>query len=363
MKIAIIGHLKHPISRPYHGGLEMFTHAYVRDLVDRGHDVTLFASGDSDPSLPLQPIVAKSTVEDSIDRFGRVDHQYVEGFEDEAYANLMARLSKSNFDVIHNHSISPVPLQFASVLPKPMVTTLHVPVLDRLRSVLRNRGSYRCGEFINISYSNATAWADLLPHQDVIHNGVDCEFWNHCGGPRQRRAVWFGRIHPDKGTAVAIDAAHAAGLPIDVIGPPSDRAYFDREVTPRLESSDVYHGLCSHKEICGIVGSASVAMITPCWDEPFGLVVAEALACGTPVAAFGRGAIGEILTDDVGRVIQPGNVASLAHGALQCLRLNSHDCRQHARENFSLSSMMSKYESYYEAMQTPATVNRSTMVA
>ena len=136
--------------------------------------------------------------------------------------------------------------------------------------------------------------------QKVIHNGVDCEFWNHCGGPRRRRAVWFGRVHPDKGTHLAIDAAHRAGLPIDVVGPASDQAYYSKFVAPRLKADDVYHGLRSHKEICRIVGSASVALATPCWDEPFGLVVAEALACGTPVAGFARGALPELLPSPVG---------------------------------------------------------------
>ena len=360
MKIAILGHLKHPIAKPYRGGLEMFTHAFVRRLVDRGHDVSLFASGDSDNDLPLVPIVGKSTIDNSIEKFGKVDHTFVEAFEDEAYERLMSRLATSDFDVIHNHSISPVPLELASMLPSKLITTLHVPVLERMRRVVARRGSRACGRFINISHSNAKVWGHLLPNQTVIHNGVDCEFWNHCGGPRQRRAVWFGRIHPDKGTALAIDAAHAAGLPIDVIGPPSDEAYFHAEVKPRLESDDVYHGLQTHEGICKIVGNASVALITPCWDEPFGLVVAEALACGTPVAAFARGAIPEILTPKVGRVVRCDNVASLAHGALQCLRLHSEDCRVRARQHFSLQTMMDRYEAFYRAENCPEPNSRTS---
>lgn len=346
MKIAVVGHLKFPIAKPFCGGLEMFTHALVQRLVRRGHDVTLFASADSDRELPVEAIIDRSTIAASRDAFGREDHGWIEAAEDEAYEGLMSRLTMSDFDVVHNNSISPVPLAFAEVLPMPMMTTLHVPVLPRLRDVLEQRGGYRCGRFINISRSNARKWRGLLPQQDIVHNGVDCEFWKSCDdGPRQRRAVWFGRILADKGTHYAIDAAHRAGLPIDIIGPIADEEYFESSVRPMLRDDDVFHGHQSHEEICRLVGSAAVSLVTPCWDEPFGLVVAESLACGTPVAAFDRGAIRELVPRHCGRVVAPGHTAALSCAIRRCLELSNDDCRRHARNRFSLTRMLDEYES------------------
>lgn len=356
MKIAIIGHLKFPIAKPYKGGLEMLTHAFVGRLIDRGHDVTLFASGDSDPALSLDAVVPKSTMQDSLERVGFHDHSLIEAQEDEAYERLMVRLMNSDFDVVHNHSISPIPLQFASLLPTGLITTLHVPVLPRMRDVLDIRGPQNCGTFVNISRSNARRWKGVLPHQTVIHNGIDTQFWTTYSGHRKDRVVWFGRILSDKGTHYAIDAAHAAGLAIDVVGPISNQAYFDQEVRPRLLAGDIYHGLQTHEEICQTVGAASVAAVTPCWDEPFGLVVAEALACGTPVAAFNRGAIRELVPKQVGRVVQPDCVGSLATAILECRSLSSDACRKHAQRYFSLNRMMDDYVDLYERSRLKAVV-------
>ena len=349
MKIGIIGHLKFPIAKPFAGGLETFTHQFVSNLVQRGHDVTLFASGDSDAALPLQPIVSKATIADSQSRLGCVENEWVEGVEDEAYETLLTNLSGSDFDVIHNHSLSPIPLRFASVLPARMLTTLHAPPLPRMVEEIRNRGAEMCGDFVNISQANAKAWSAALPHQTVIHNGVDTGFWKTCCSLKNDRAIWFGRILPDKGTHFAIEAAHRAGLDIDVIGPVSDQRYFDQEVAPRLSGRDRYMGHRTHEELCKLISRSAVALVTPCWDEPFGLVVAEALACGTPVAGFSRGALPEIVSPSVGDLAAPGDVGQLAAAVRKCLNLNSEVCRRVAQEQFGLTRMIRHYEQLYAA--------------
>ncbi|SMP75483.1 Glycosyltransferase involved in cell wall bisynthesis [Neorhodopirellula lusitana] len=350
MKIGIVGHVKFPIAKPFSGGLETFTHGYVKALVERGHDVTLFASGDSDRSLPLSPIVRRATIPDSRRRLGRVHNGWIESTEDEAYDTLMAKLAGSDYDVIHNHSLSPIPLRFANLLSVPMVTTLHAPVLPRMEAEIKSNG--RCGMFVNISNANAAHWSRVLSEQAVIHNGVDVDFWRGCSPVKQNRAVWFGRILADKGPHFAIEAAHKAGLPIDIVGPISDQAYFDNEVAPRLRSDDRYLGHQTHDELCGIISRSSVALVTPCWDEPFGLVVAEALACGTPVAGFKRGALPEIVIPSVGRLATPGDTTALARAVRQCLRLNGEVCRRVAQENFSFERMVSQYEDVYARVAT-----------
>ena len=351
MKIGIIGHLKFPIAKPFSGGLESFTHAFVASLVRRGHHVTLFAAGDSDSTLPVVPVVPMATIPDSIRTLGRVDHGWVEEVEDLAYLNLMNDLIDSDFDVLHNHSLSPIPLNFASSLPTGLITTLHVPVLPRMEAAVLSNSSERCGQFVNISAVNAKAWSHLLHDQTVIHNGVDTDFWRAHGQSQQRRAVWFGRILSDKGTALAIQAAHRAGLYIDVVGPISDQSYFDDCVSPLLLQEDCYHGHLKHQQLCKVVGRAAVTFVTPCWDEPFGLVVAESLACGTPVAGFARGALPELVTASTGRLATPGDIDALANAAIECLQLNSDVCRRVAQERFGFERMMMQYEDLYLSLQ------------
>ncbi|KAA5539181.1 glycosyltransferase family 4 protein [Roseiconus nitratireducens] len=349
MKIGIIGHLKFPIAKPHAGGLEAFTDAYVRALIQRGHDVTLFASADSDRELPLEPIVDRGTVVDCVRRVGRIDHAWIDSVEDEAYENLMVKLADSDFDVIHNHSLSPIPLRFAALLPMEMVTTIQTSVLPRMSEELLQRGSRSCGHFVNISQSNEKSWQAFIEDQSVIFNGIDTEFWRYQPGPRSRRAVWLGRITPKKGTHLAIAAAHRAGLPIDVVGPVVDSDYFAEHVWPQLGRQDSYLGHRVQEDLCEIIGLASVALVTPCCDEPVGMAVAEALSCGTPVAGFARGALPEILVPSVGQLAYPGDVEGLAKATLDCLNLNREACSRLARQRFGFDRMVKQYESVYQS--------------
>lgn len=348
MKIAVIGHLKHPIRKPFAGGLESFTHGYVRSLQCRGHRVVLFASGDSDSELPLCPTVERATVPDSVARFGRCHDSWIDSVEDAAYSKLMDRLVGCDFDVIHNHSLSPIPLAEASKQRCPLVTTLHAPRLPRMADILRRQIPGTCGYFVNVSKSNSNNWRHVIPRQKIIHNGVDTRSWN-CGRSDKRpRAVWFGRVLPDKGTHHAVAAAHRAGLSIDVVGPISDSSYFQRQVAPRLSPMDRYLGHQPQERLRAIISSAAVAVITPCWDEPFGLVIVEALACGTPIAGFARGALPEIVRPSVGRLARSGDVDALAAAIRHASSLSPDVCRRYVQEHFSLERMISRYEGLYE---------------
>jgi len=348
VKIGIIGHLKYPIAKPFAGGLESFTDTFVRRLIRRGHHLQLFASGDSDPSLPLSSILDYASVLGSQRQLGRVDHHFVEGIEDEAYSNLCKSIGQADFDVIHNHSLSPIPLRFAALLPCPLITTLHAPPLRRMTNELAERRSFDCGTFVNISQSNAAAWQRSVSQQAVVHNGIDVDVWQmraRQDGPH--RAIWFGRIHPDKGTHLAIDAAVLAGLPVDVVGPIADHAYFRAMVVPRLGKHARYLGHKDHQQLCQLIGRASVTLVTPCWEEPFGLVVAESLSCGTPVAGFARGALTEILDASSGALVDSGDVHALATAIGHCLTLDGQECRRIAVRRFSFKAMLDRYEQLY----------------
>ena len=171
---------------------------------------------------------------------------------------------------------------------------------------------------------------------------VDTATWQR--GPGGGPAIWFGRIVPEKGTHLAIQAALAAGIPLDLAGPVYDRAYFQSEVQPHLGDGIRYLGHLDHAQLRRAVGNARAALVTPRWDEPYGLVAAEALASGTPVAAFNRGALPEILTEDCGQLAEPDDAAALADALKVACRLDRGAARQRAETFCSHERMVDEYE-------------------
>jgi len=179
----------------------------------------------------------------------------------------------------------------------------------------------------------------------VIPNGVDLRSWRQ--GPGGTGAVWTGRLVAEKAPHLAIDAARLAGMPLRLLGPAHDPAYFDGMIRPRLGGSVEYLGHGTVAELADAVGSAAVAVVTPTWDEPFGLVVAEALACGTPVAGFAMGALVELVDSSTGRLARCGDVAGLADAMRAAAELDRDGCRARAREHFSVERMVDGYESWF----------------
>ena len=163
------------------------------------------------------------------------------------------------------------------------------------------------------------------------------------GGP----AVWTGRLVREKAPHEAIDACRRAGMPLVLAGPAPDPAYFATEVAPRLGPDVVHVGHLDHRAIARLLGRASVAVVTPGWDEPYGLVAAEALACGTPVAAYSRGALPEIVVDEVGALATPGEVDGLAEAIHLARTRDRHAAREHAVRHHSATRMVEEYERLY----------------
>lgn len=344
MRIGIIAHLKHPIAEPFAGGLEMHTHLLARRLRSRGHAVTVFASTRSDPALGLEAICDETAL------MGVGTNEATDvGFfrEHHAYLGLMNRLRRSDFDLIHNNSLHYLPVAMADSLPMPMVTTLHTPPFCWLESGIRECRSDRA-VFVGVSESVRSAWSAVTGVDSVILNGIDLQ--RFAWEPRAADPaylVWHGRIVPEKGLHLAMDAAAAVGLLLKVAGPVSDAGYFQAEIAPRLGPGVEYLGHLPHAELAAVVGRASAFLCTPCWEEPYGLVVAEALACGVPVAAFARGAIPEILTPDCGVLAEPGDVASLAEATRTALTLDRSVCRDRAEADCDAEVMIDAYEALY----------------
>jgi glycosyltransferase involved in cell wall biosynthesis len=329
--------------------------AHVWGLADRlrtrGHEVTLFAGPGSDPGLGVElldlrrPRLSDAALAD----VSMTAPEWMD--EHHAYLELMLRLGRSaveEFDVIHNHSLHYLPVAMAATVPAPIVCTLHTPPTPWLESAIQ-AADHCPAHFVAVSDYTARAWSHMLPDAPVIHNGVDVDRWSpgRGGGP----PVWFGRIAPEKGAHLAIDAAVLAGTGLRLAGPVSDRAYFETEIRPRIALEGIeYVGHLTHAELVRFLGAASVALVTPCWDEPYGLVVAEALACGTPVCAFARGALPELLPEDCGRLVAGGDVAALAAAFGPARGLSRTAARRHAIRTCSLDTMVDGYVELYEAL-------------
>ncbi len=337
LKIALIAHLKFPIAQPYGGGLEMHTHLLARKLTEREHDVTLFAARGSEFGGKTIAIC---------DPTGALIGAQELRQEQAAYEAIVNRIAVGDFDIVHNNSLHPWPLHSLPRLP-PMVTVLHTPPFMPLAAGAADATGSR---FVAVSKSVAKQWRGIIDHADIIPNGVELQtFMPGDARIEPPRAIWFGRIVPEKGLHLALDAARLASLPIDVAGPVCDRAYWAQEIAPRFNADVNYLGHLDHAALRWHISRAAVALVTPRWEEPFGLVAAEALATGTPVAAFRRGALPEVI-GDAGCLAQPDDAADLARAATDALRIDPALCRRRAEEALDCGVMIARYEAIYSDM-------------
>lgn len=336
MRIGVLTHLKHPVRQPFPGGLEAFTYDATLGLRALGHEVTLFASSASAPELQVVPILDDSTY---VDGNRPLASEYID--EHHAYLKALLHIDSYGFDVIFNNSLHYVPVTMASMIRTPMLTVLHTPPFFELIEALA--GNRHGGWFCTPSRANAQAWSAHVPECEVIANGIDLDFWRPRGAVGEQ-VLWFGRIVPDKGPHLAIAAARLAGVPLRLAGQITDQAWFDEHIAPHLGEQIRYLGHLGREALADELASASAALVTPCWEEPFGLVVAEALACGTPVAAFARGALPELLTAATGALAPAGDIAALAKALLEARGKSRTACRERAQSLWSHAHMLKRYE-------------------
>ena len=345
MRICLIASSRFPIREPFQGGLEAHTASLAQHLVARGHEVSVFAAPGSDPRLPVHELAVSPFRPSAAARqdVGAMPETWMQ--EHHAYLTLMMELSRTGrdrFDVIHNNSLHHLPVAMSELVDVPIVSTLHTPPVPWLESALAvSRGATR---FVAVSRHTAAAWHHVVD-AEVVLNGVDTGRWRV--GPGGDRAVWTGRLVPEKAPHLAARAALAAGTPIDLAGPCPDPTYFSREIEPLLSDDVRYVGHLGIDALVDLVGRAAVAVVSPVWDEPYGLVAAEAMACGTPVAAFRRGALAEIVVDGVGALAEKDDVGALAAAMGRAHDLDRDVVRRHAVEHLGVERMVSGYEDVY----------------
>ncbi|WP_035763303.1 glycosyltransferase [Arthrobacter sp. H20] len=361
LTIAVMAHLHHPIASPFPGGLEMHTALLTEELTARGHSVTLFAKGGSDGSGTVVPVLdagfvfAKHPDGPSRDAQTRL--------LDTAQRTALDLINEGDFDVVVNNSLSPLP--HADPPKAPMLTILHTPPLPRVTAVLEAAHFFPSPRHrvVSVSAANARQWQHHLKDISIVHNGIRLEGW-HTSLTRRRpnTAVWAGRITPEKGLHVAIEAAALAGMRIRFAGPISDQDYFDRTIAPLLSESVHHVGHLNHSQLASFLSSGTVFIASPLWAEPFGLSTVEAMACGTPVAALPCGAMAEIIDDRGGVVAEGFSAADLALAIKKARRADSGGVRASAAR-FAAGAMITKYEQHLRELVSQDVLTAPGMLA
>ncbi|ASR04934.1 glycosyltransferase [Gordonia rubripertincta] len=347
LRIAVVASSRFPIAQPFAGGLEAHVWHLTRALTMAGHEVTLFAGAGSD--LPVESDRLRAELfEPSAAARSDVSMPPIEALQDHhAYLSLMLSFARNpgDFDVIHNHSLHYLPVAMGPSVETPMVTTLHTPPTPWLESALALAPETRC---VAVSRHTAQAWSHVLGSIPVVHNGVQLDRWPIGTGGDD--LVWFGRFVPEKGAHLAIEAARITGRRLRLAGPISDDRYFRDRVAPFLGDRVRYEGHLHQNELARLVGSSGAALVTPVWNEPYGLVVAESIASGTPVAGFARGGIPEIVGDTAGMLVPGDDVDALAEAAEKAFTLDRREVRRRAEEHCSDIAMIDRYTGIYAEM-------------
>lgn len=331
MKLAIIAHPRFPIKSPYAGGLEAFTGALV-EYYQSVYEVTLYAHPDSEVDCKLKSFPIDNSQY----------QQYPDIVENDFMLKVMDDITKEQFDVVHNNSLNPIPVLWASKNNIPMLTTLHTPPYSKLKAVVGLASYSPFIHFTAVSHSLAEAWEPFINDKvEVTYNGIDLKRWQVTKKP-QDYVFTYGRILPSKGIDIAISTAQQMGIAIKFAGPIADQHYMDDVVRPLLKPCDTYLGHLDHHSIKHQLAHAKAAVFGTRWDEPFGLSTLEAMATGTPVVSFNRGAFAEIVSEGAGVLAKGNNVNSLAAALEASFSLNQSDVIKSAR-NFPIAKMCSEY--------------------
>ena len=347
LRILVLANARFPIMQPFAGGLESWTWSLVHGLRRRGIEVTIFAGAGSDLKLGAVALVPKPV---SLSDAARADvsmppHAWMQEHHAYLQAMMYALHGNARFDVVHNASLHYLPLTFAGALPMPMLTTLHTPPTPWLESAIQLAASDV--HLVAVSDHTARAWSHLACPQ-VIPNGIDLGAWPFGNGGDA--LVWSGRLVPEKAPHHAAMIARAAGMPLRIAGPVIDPSYFNVRVKPLLGDGVEYIGHLAQPALSRLVASSAASLVTPDWDEPYGLVVAESLASGTPVCAYRRGGIVELIDEECGRRVRPGDVEAAAAGVREAVTLDRRAARRRAEQCCSIDAMLDAYCATYRRL-------------
>ncbi len=323
----------------HYGPWELITSLLTEGLTRRGVDVTLFATLDS---------VTEATL-DGVTPTGYEENDAIDGRVWEAIHVSHALARSGEFDLVHNH-LDWLPLAFAAHCRAPLVTTVHGFSGPNILPAYRRAQTEHGARFVAISDSDRSADLEYLA---TVHHGVDLAGLPfHPDGPNHPEVnrddlLLFGRIHPDKGTDIAIEIARRAGRRLIMCGIVQDRDYFTARVEPDIDGDRVvYLGSVGPDERGTLLGSGAALLHPIRFAEPFGLSVVESMICGTPVVAYRKGSMPEVVDEGVtGFLVETVDEAVAAIDRLG--RIDRAGCSAHARKRFSADRMVEDYLSIY----------------
>ena len=333
LRVGVLAPISWRVPPRHYGPWEQFVSLLTEGLVARGVDVTLFATRDSVTSARLVGVAPTGYSEDpSLDAKVWEARHIAAAFE-----------RADEFDLLHN-SFDFLPLTYSRLVDTPVVTTIHGFASDATLPVYL--------DYADRGYYVAISDADRhprLPYVATIHHGIDLAAFELQAGPG-RHLAFFGRIHPDKGTAVAIEVAARAGLPLVIAGIVQDRAYFDEFVAPHVDGDQVtYLGPVGPRERQDVLGRARALLHLIDFDEPFGFSVVEAMACGTPVIAYRRGSMPELVVPgENGVLVDTMDEAVDAVAAVPAL--DRRGVRRSVEARFGVDRMVDEYLAVYRAV-------------
>ncbi len=333
-RIAILAPISWRTPPRGYGPWELFASLLAESLIELGHDVTLFATGDSVTNGTLRSVVPHGWSEDAtvVPKVAECLH----------IASVFERADE--FDIIHN-GFDFLPLTYSGLVNTPVVTTVHgfsspaiVEVYTRYNATTH---------FVSISDSDRDP---SLTYAATIHHGINTDDFALHRSPGED-LLFFGRIHPDKGTEHAIEVARKAGRRLVIAGLIQDQQYFDEKVRPHIDDDRVrFVGMVSAENKSEVLGNASALLHLIGFDEPFGFSVVEAMACGTPVIAYARGSMGELIDKGV-----TGFFVSNSDGDVEAVEavdrvgsLDRSEIRDRTVRRFHRTTMASQYSDLYE---------------
>lgn len=331
MKLAILAPVAWRTPPLHYGPWEQVASTICEGMVDKGIDVTLFATLDSQTQGRLEGIISKAYEEDS---------------ESDGMVSTCMHISylmemADQFDLIHNH-FDYLPLTYSGLIKTPMVTTIHGFSSPKIWPVFERYNSST--HFVSISYADRLKTLDYIGN---VYNGINVEDFTYCDQPDDY-LLFFGRIHPHKGAYEAIQIAKKSKRKLVISGIIQDQAYFDEKVKPFIDEDQiVFVGSSGPEKRDQLLGKALALLHPISFDEPFGLSVAESMFCGTPVIAFNRGSMSELIKpNETGFLVT--NVDEAAEVVNAVPAISRSFCRRHAIANFSSQRMV---EGYYDVYQ------------
>ena len=332
LRVAMLAPIAWRVPPRHYGPWERVVSLLTEGLVAQGVEVTLFATADSETAAKLEAVCPRPYEEDPL-----LDAKVWECLH---IAHAFEQAGR--FDLIHNH-FDFLPLSYSALTKTPLLTTIHGFSSERILPVYKRYNTST--HYVSISDADRHPELDYLA---TVHHGIDLSEFTFRPHPDDY-LLFFGRIHPDKGVAEAIEVAKRSGRPLILAGIVQDKGYFEREVAPHLNEQIRVVGSVGPAERDRLLGGAYALLHLINFDEPFGLSMVEAMACGTPVIATGRGSVPEVVMDEVsGFVVSNLNEATEAVAWVP--ELSREKVYTYVKDRFDVQHMVEEYLKVYRML-------------